>query len=153
MITPRIKSILQDVAPLTTLTVQGWVRSFRSNRFIALNDGSCMENLQCVIDFDSLPEEILKKITVGAALKITGTLQESEGKGQRVEIQATEVEILGVSDPETYPIQPKKHSLEFLRQNAHLRVRTNTFSAIMRVRSTLSFAVPHIVFCSLVTVF
>ncbi|MDO7715305.1 MAG: OB-fold nucleic acid binding domain-containing protein, partial [Flavobacteriaceae bacterium] len=141
MITPRIKSILQDVAPLTTLTVQGWVRSFRSNRFIALNDGSCMENLQCVIDFDSLPEEILKKITVGAALKITGTLQESEGKGQRVEIQATEVEILGVSDPETYPIQPKKHSLEFLRQNAHLRVRTNTFSAIMRVRSTLSFAV------------
>ena len=141
MITPRIKTILQDVAPLTNLTVQGWVRSFRSNRFIALNDGSCMENLQCVIDFNSLSEELLKKITVGAALKITGTLQESEGKGQRVEIQATEVVILGVSDPETYPIQPKKHSLEFLRQNAHLRVRTNTFSAIMRVRSTLSFAV------------
>lgn len=141
MITPRIKTILQDVAPLTNLTVQGWVRSFRSNRFIALNDGSCLENLQCVIDFDSLSEELLKKITVGAALKITGTLQESEGKGQRVEIQATEVVILGVSDPETYPIQPKKHSLEFLRQNAHLRVRTNTFSAIMRVRSALSFAV------------
>jgi len=141
MITPRIKTILQDVAPLTNLTVQGWVRSFRSNRFIALNDGSCMENLQCVIDFTSLSEELLKKITVGAALKITGTLQESEGKGQRVEIQATEVVILGVSDPETYPIQPKKHSLEFLRQNAHLRVRTNTFSAIMRVRSALSFAV------------
>ena len=118
MITPRIKTILQDVVPLTTLTVQGWVRSFRSNRFIALNDGSCMENLQCVIDFDSLSEELLKKITVGAALKITGMLQESEGKGQRVEVQVTEVEILGVSDPETYPIQPKKHSLEFLRQNA-----------------------------------
>src|SRR5210317_2606276 len=141
MITPRIKTILQDVAPLTNLTVQGWVRSFRSNRFIALNDGSCMENLQCVIDFNSLSEELLKKITVGAALKITGTLQESEGKGQRVEIQATEVVILGVSDPETYPIQPKKHSLEFLRENAHLRVRTNTFSSIFRIRSSISFAI------------
>jgi len=141
MITPRIKTVLKDIAPLTTLSIQGWVRSFRSNRFIALNDGSCIENIQCVIDFESFDEDLLKKISTGAALKITGLLQESQGKGQRVEIQATEVVVLGLSDPETYPIQPKKHSLEFLRQNAHLRVRTNTFSAIMRVRSALSFGV------------
>jgi asparaginyl-tRNA synthetase len=141
MITPRIKTVLKDTAPLTTLSVQGWVRSFRSNRFIALNDGSCIDNIQCVIDFESFDENLLKKISTGAALKITGLLQESQGKGQRVEIQATEVVVLGVSDPETFPIQPKKHSLEFLRQNAHLRVRTNTFSAIMRVRSALSFGV------------
>jgi asparaginyl-tRNA synthetase len=141
MITPRIKTVLKDTAPLTTLSVQGWVRSFRSNRFIALNDGSCIDNIQCVIDFESFDENLLKKISTGAALKITGLLQESQGKGQRVEIQATEVVVLGVSDPETFPIQPKKHSLEFLRQNAHLRVRTNTFSAVMRVRSALSFGV------------
>jgi asparaginyl-tRNA synthetase len=141
MITPRIKTVLKDTAPLTTLSVQGWVRSFRSNRFIALNDGSCIDNIQCVIDFESFDENLLKKISTGAALKITGLLQESQGKGQRVEIQATEVVVLGVSDPETFPVQPKKHSLEFLRQNAHLRVRTNTFSAIMRVRSALSFGV------------
>ncbi|MFT5021389.1 MAG: asparaginyl-tRNA synthetase [Flavobacteriaceae bacterium] len=141
MITPRIKTVLKDTAPLTTLSVQGWVRSFRSNRFIALNDGSCIDNIQCVIDFESFDENLLKKISTGAALKITGLLQESQGKGQRVEIQVTEVVVLGVSDPETFPIQPKKHSLEFLRQNAHLRVRTNTFSAIMRVRSALSFGV------------
>ena len=137
----KIKSLLKLPAIGQEVSVKGWVSMFRSNRFIALNDGSCLENLQCVIDFDSLSEELLKKITVGAALKITGTLKESEGKGQRVEIQATEVVILGVSDPETYPIQPKKHSLEFLREKAHLRVRTATFSAVMRVRSALAFGV------------
>lgn len=141
MTTPSIKTVLNNTAPLTKLSVQGWVRSFRSNRFIALNDGSCLESIQCVINFESFDELILKKITTGAALKVTGTLQESKGKGQRLEIQATDVVVLGVSDPDKYPIQPKKHSLEFLRQNAHLRVRTNTFSAIMRVRSALSFAV------------
>ncbi|MCW1953014.1 MAG: asparagine--tRNA ligase [Flavobacteriia bacterium] len=141
MTTPRIKTVLRDINPLTEITVQGWVRSFRSNRFIALNDGSCIESIQCVIDFESFDEGLLKKISTGAALKVSGVLQESQGKGQRVEIQANEVIVLGEADPETYPIQPKKHSLEFLRSNAHLRVRTNTFSAVMRLRSALSFAV------------
>ncbi len=141
MTTPRIKTVLREINPLTEITVQGWVRSFRSNRFIALNDGSCIENIQCVIDFESFDEGLLKKISTGAALKVSGVLQESQGKGQRVEIQANEVIVLGEADPETYPIQPKKHSLEFLRSNAHLRVRTNTFSSVMRLRSALSFAV------------
>ena len=141
MTTPRIKTVLRDINPLSEITVQGWVRSFRSNRFIALNDGSCIENIQCVIDFESFDEGLLKKISTGAALKVSGVLQESQGKGQRVEIQANEVIVLGEADPESYPIQPKKHSLEFLRSNAHLRVRTNTFSAVMRLRSALSFAV------------
>lgn len=123
------------------VNVKGWVRTFRNNQFIALNDGSTINNLQCVVDFENTPDEILKRITTGAALSITGTLNESQGKGQKVEIQVTELEILGDSDPEVYPIQPKKHSLEFLRENAHLRVRTNTFAAVMRVRSALSFAI------------
>lgn len=123
------------------VNVKGWVRTFRNNQFVALNDGSTINNLQCVVDFENTPDEILKRITTGAALSITGTLNESQGKGQKVEIQVTELEILGDSDPEVYPIQPKKHSLEFLRENAHLRVRTNTFAAVMRVRSALSFAI------------
>jgi len=121
--------------------VKGWVRTFRSNRFIALNDGSTIHNIQCVIDFESTREETLKRINTGAAIAIKGNLTESQGKGQTVEIQVSEIEILGDSNPDAYPIQPKKHSFEFLRENAHLRVRTNTFSAIMRVRSKLSFAV------------
>lgn len=126
---------------LQEVTVQGWVRTFRSNRFIALNDGSTIHNIQCVVDFENMDEQMLKRVTTSAALKITGTLTESQGKGQTVEIQVSQLEILGDSDPETYPIQPKKHSLEFLRENAHLRVRTNAFGAIMRVRSVLSFAI------------
>ena len=121
--------------------VKGWVRTFRGNRFIALNDGSTIHNIQCVIDFESTTEETLKRINTGAAIAIKGILTESQGKGQTVEIQVSEIEILGDSNPDAYPIQPKKHSFEFLRENAHLRVRTNTFSAIMRVRSKLSFAV------------
>jgi len=121
--------------------VKGWVRTFRSNRFIALNDGSTIHNIQCVIDFESTTEETLKRINTGAAIAIKGILTESQGKGQTVEIQVSEIEILGDSNPDAYPIQPKKHSFEFLRENAHLRLRTNTFSAIMRVRSKLSFAV------------
>ena len=121
--------------------VKGWVRTFRSNRFIALNDGSTIHNIQCVIDFESTTEETLKRINTGAAIAIKGNLTESQGKGQTVEIQVSEIEILGDSNPDAYPIQPKKHSFEFLRENAHLRLRTNTFSAIMRVRSKLSFAV------------
>ena len=123
------------------VTVRGWVRTFRANRFIALNDGSCLANLQCVVDFEKTPEEVLAEINTGAALEISGTLVESQGKGQLFEVQADSVTILGRSNPDEYPIQPKKHSLEFLREKAHLRVRTNTFAAVMRVRAALSFAV------------
>ncbi|MCC7521593.1 MAG: asparagine--tRNA ligase, partial [Flavobacteriaceae bacterium] len=121
--------------------IKGWVRTFRSNRFIALNDGSTIHNIQCVVDFENMDESLLKRITTSAALAITGTLVESKGSGQNVEIQVSKLEVLGDSNPEVYPIQPKKHSLEFLRENAHLRVRTNTFSAVMRVRSALAFAI------------
>ena len=119
----------------------GWVRTFRSNRFIAINDGSTLQNLQCVIDFENTDEKLLKEINTGACLKLTGKLEESQGKGQSVEVQVATIELLGSSDPNQYPIQPKKHSLEFLREKAHLRIRTSTFSAIMRVRSKLAFAV------------
>ena len=121
--------------------IKGWVRTFRANRFIALNDGSTIHNIQCVVDFENTDEALLKRITTGAAIHIKGLLIESQGKGQSVEIDVKTIHILGDSDPETYPIQPKKHSFEFLREHAHLRTRTNTFSAVMRLRSTLSFAI------------
>jgi asparaginyl-tRNA synthetase len=136
-----VSEILKSENFLQEIGVRGWVRTFRSNRFIALNDGSTLKNVQCVLDFENTPEEVLKRITTGAALEIKGTLSESKGSGQKVEIQVSEIEILGDSNPEEYPIQPKKHSMEFLRENAHLRVRTNTFGAVMRVRSALSFAI------------
>ena len=123
------------------VSVSGWVRTFRANRFIALNDGSCLNNIQCVVDFEKTKQEILKKITTGAALNIKGKVIESQGSQQSVEIMVVECKILGESNPEVYPIQPKKHSFEFLRENAHLRTRTNTFSAVMRIRSNLSFAI------------
>tara|TARA_R110002050_G_scaffold179118_3_gene312511 strand:+ start:178565 stop:179998 length:1434 start_codon:yes stop_codon:yes gene_type:complete len=136
-----IKELLSTSLSLQEVTVNGWVKTFRSNRFIALNDGSTINNIQCVVDFEAFDEDLLKKVSTGAALKIKGTLVESQGKGQNVEIQVKELIVLGTSDPDTYPIQPKKHSLEFLREKAHLRVRTNTFAAVMRVRSALSFAI------------
>lgn len=123
------------------VTISGWVRTFRSNRFIALNDGSCLSSIQCVVDYENLDEEVLKKINTGAALKISGVLTASQGRGQAVEIQVNKLEVLGEADPDKYPIQPKKHSLEFLREKAHLRVRTNTFSAVMRISSALAFAI------------
>ena len=123
------------------VSISGWVRTFRANRFIALNDGSCLSNIQCVVDFEKTDQEILKKITTGAALNIKGKVIESQGSQQNVEIVVDECEILGESNAEAYPIQPKKHSFEFLRENAHLRTRTNTFSAVMRIRSNLSFAI------------
>lgn len=141
MKTANIKNILSQGVVHSKVSLKGWVKSFRSNRFIALNDGSTLSNLQCVIDFEATDEALIKKISVGAAIAVEGTLEKSQGKGQAIEIQVSSIEILGASDPETYPIQPKKHSLEFLREKAHLRVRTNTFSAIMRVRAALSFAV------------
>ena len=136
-----VKDLLNNTKTLQEVTAKGWVRTFRNSQFIALNDGSTLQNIQCVVDFENTPEATLKRITTGAAVCVSGTLQESQGKGQNVEIQVSKIEILGDSDAEKYPMQPKKHSLEFLRENAHLRVRTNAFSAIMRVRSTLAFAV------------
>ena len=123
------------------VVLKGWVRTFRANRFIAVNDGSTINNLQCVVDFEQFDENLLKRVNTGSAIAVKGTLVESQGKGQAYEIQVTSLEVLGDSNPEEYPIQPKKHSFEFLREQAHLRVRTNTFSAVMRIRATLSFAV------------
>lgn len=122
-------------------TVKGWVRTFRNNQFIALNDGSCLANLQVVVEFENMDPSVLKRITTGAALSIVGILKPSQGKGQTVELMATDVEILGDCDAEVYPLQPKRHSLEFLREIAHLRFRTNTFSAVFRVRHALAFAI------------
>ena len=137
----KIKALLTTAPEGQTVTVRGWVRTFRANRFIALNDGSTLDNLQCVVDFENFDDNILKNISTGAALKITGNFVESQGKGQTAEIQVEEIHIYGTADPDTYPIQPKKHSFEFLREKAHLRVRTATFSAVMRVRAALSFGV------------
>lgn len=137
----KIKDLLNSVATVREVNAKGWVRTFRNNQFIALNDGSTINNIQCVVDFENTPEETLKRITTGAAISVTGNLVESKGAGQKFEIQVTNLQILGDSDAEKFPMQPKKHSLEFLRENAHLRVRTNAFGAIMRVRSVLSFAV------------
>jgi asparaginyl-tRNA synthetase len=136
-----IKELLERSPINQSVTLMGWVRTFRSNRFIALNDGSTLTNLQCVVDFEQLDEAVLNAIHTGTAIKVEGELVESQGRGQTVEVQVSSLIILGGSDPEKYPIQPKKHSLEFLREKAHLRIRTNTFAAIMRVRSALAFAV------------
>lgn len=137
----KVKDLLNSTKSVDEVSVKGWVRTFRNNQFIALNDGSVIHNIQCVVDFENTPAETLKRVTTGAAVSIQGNLVESKGSGQKYEIQVTNLEILGDSDPEKYPMQPKKHSLEFLRENAHLRVRTNVFGAVMRVRSVLSFAV------------
>ena len=136
-----VAELLNSTSFLQEIELKGWVKTFRANRFIALNDGSTLQNIQCVVDFEKTDETLLKRITTGAAVHIKGQLVESQGKGQNVEIQVNTLAVLGDSDPETYPIQPKKHSFEFLRENAHLRVRTQTFSAVMRLRSALSFAI------------
>ncbi|SDG61566.1 asparagine--tRNA ligase [Winogradskyella thalassocola] len=141
MTSKTVAQLLSQDVTLQDVSIKGWVRTFRANRFIALNDGSTINNIQCVVDFENFDEALLKRVTTGAAIHVTGELVESQGKGQSVEIVVKSLEILGDSDPETYPIQPKKHSFEFLRENAHLRTRTNTFSAVMRLRSSLSFAV------------
>ncbi len=141
MMTKTVAELLSQNVTFQDVTVKGWVRTFRANRFIALNDGSTLNNLQCVVDFENFDEALLKRITTGAAIEVSGELVESQGKGQSFEIQVKRLNILGDSDPETYPIQPKKHSFEFLRENAHLRTRTNTFGAVMRLRSSLSFAI------------
>ncbi|MFI8378443.1 asparagine--tRNA ligase [Leeuwenhoekiella sp. NPDC079379] len=139
-----IVHILKEEPKGHEIIVRGWVRSFRANRFIALNDGSTINNLQCVVDFENTDPALLKRITVGAAIMVTGNLIESQGGGQTVEVDVKEVKILGDADPEEVKLtilQPKRHTLEKLREQAHLRVRTNTFGAVMRLRSKLSFAV------------
>ena len=128
----------------TKVSVKGWVRSRRGNKFIqfiALNDGSTIRNLQVVVNLEQFDEEMLKPITTGSSLHVEGTLVESQGKGQTVEIQAETIEVYGTADPETYPLQKKGHTLEFLREKAHLRMRTNTFGAVFRIRHHLAFAV------------
>src|ERR1041384_3410889 len=129
----KIKAVLGLKPEGQEITVKGWVRTFRNNQFIALNDGSTNDNLQVVASLGEFDEEMLKRITTGASLKVEGELIPSLGKGQKVELKVKSIEILGDSDPEKYPLQPKKHSLEFLRQIAHLRFRTNTFGAVFRV--------------------
>jgi len=136
----RIKDLFHSETE-RTYTVMGWVRTFRNNQFVALNDGSCLANLQVVVDFENTESGVLKRITTGSALKIEGKLISSLGKGQSVELIVINLEILGDCDAEIYPLQPKKHSLEFLREIAHLRFRTNTFSAIFRVRHALAFGI------------
>jgi asparaginyl-tRNA synthetase len=121
--------------------VKGWVRTFRNNQFIAINDGSTINNIQAVVELNSQPEELLKRVTTGACVAITGLLIPSPAKGQAVEVKVISLDILGDSDPEKFPLQPKKHSLEFLREIAHLRSRTNTIGAVMRVRHAMAFAV------------
>lgn len=138
----KIKEILQAGKTDYAVNVKGWVRSFRNNQFIAFNDGSCMANLQVVIDSNNMDEVLLKNITSGAALNISGTVVASQGKGQTVEVKADTVELYGACDPEQYPLQLKNRpSLEYLREIAHLRFRTNTFSAVFRVRHTLAYAI------------
>ena len=137
----KIKELLTWEPNNQEVTVMGWVRTFRNNQFVALNDGSTNTNLQVVIALDQYGDEVLKRITTSSSLKVTGTVIPSLGKGQKLEIKATDIEILGDSDAEKYPLQPKKHSLEFLREKAHLRFRTNTFGSVFRVRHSLAFAV------------
>lgn len=141
-----IKNLLGDYKKLLhhDITVQGWVRAFRSNRFIALNDGSTIENLQVVVDFENFDEETIKNIKTASSLKITGEVVESQGAGQSIEIVAKKIQILGdnfAEEMEKTVLQPKKHSLEVLREQAHLRFRTNLFGAVFRVRSAVSFAI------------
>ncbi|MGZ6519904.1 MAG: asparagine--tRNA ligase, partial [Bacteroidia bacterium] len=137
----KVKELLNSTAYGTEVTVMGWVRTFRNNQFIAINDGSTINNIQAVVDFENTDETLLKRLTTGAAISITGELIESLGKGQKVEVKVKQLEILGDSDAEKFPLQPKKHSLEFLREIAHLRFRTNTFNAVFKVRHALAFAI------------
>ncbi|QNF31642.1 asparagine--tRNA ligase [Adhaeribacter swui] len=140
----KVAELLQGTAVGQDVLLKGWVRTKRGNKFvnfIAVNDGSTINNMQVVADVQQFNEESLKDITTGACVAVTGTLVESQGKGQTVEVQAKTIEVLGLADVETYPLQKKGHSLEFLREIAHLRPRTNTFGAVLRIRHAMSYAV------------
>ncbi len=144
MRSPRIAELLCSKATDTEVVVKGWVRTKRGNKnvaFIALNDGSCQNNIQIVVDLSKISEEELKGVTTGACIRVDGTLVASMGAGQGVEVQASAIEIYGAADPETYPLQKKGHSLEFLRDIAYLRPRTNTFGAVLRIRHAMAFAI------------
>src|SRR5688572_404274 len=137
----KIKELLVQEPAGQEVTVMGWVRTFRNNQFIALNDGSTNNNIQVVVKLGSQDDDLLKRITTSASLKVSGTVVPSLGKGQKMDLKAEAIEVLGDSDAEKYPLQPKKHSLEFLREIAHLRFRTNTFGSVFRIRHSLAFAV------------
>ncbi len=137
----KIKELLASLPTGKEVKAQGWVRTFRNNQFIAINDGSTIQNIQAVLTLSMFDESLLKRITTGACISIEGELVASLGKGQAVEIKVRLLEILGDCDAEKFPLQPKKHSLEFLREIAHLRSRTNTISAVMRIRHAMAFAI------------
>ena len=140
----KIKDLLISTEYGKEVTIKGWVRTKRESKtvaFVALNDGSIIHNIQSVFDMVNFNEDTLKDVHTGACVRITGTLVQSQGKGQSVEIQATAIEIYGTADPETFPLQKKGHTLEFLREIAHLRPRTNTFGAVLRMRHAMSFAI------------
>ena len=136
-----IKELLKGKEIGTSVLVKGWVRFFRSNRFIVINDGSTIHNIQAVIDLEKVSAEQTKGISVGSCVEVYGVLASSSGSGQAVEILVDKFSVLGEADPEKYPLQPKKHSLEFLREIGHLRPRTNTFSAVFRLRHAMTFAI------------
>ncbi|MGB0888496.1 MAG: asparagine--tRNA ligase [Vicingaceae bacterium] len=137
----KIAALLNKSKIGSEVMIKGWVRTFRSKRFIAINDGSTINNIQAVIDFENEEEAQLKRITTGASIQVIGEVVESQGSGQSIEIVVKSFQILGDANPEEYPLQPKKHSLEYLREIAHLRPRTNTFAAILRVRHAMTFAI------------
>ena len=140
----KISTLLQTEKVDCAVNVKGWVRTRRGSKhvsFIALNDGSTINSIQIVAESENFNEDLLKQITTGACITVDGILVKSQGSGQKVEITAKNIDILGAADADEYPLQPKKHSLEFLREKAHLRFRTNTFSAVFRVRHALSFAI------------
>ena len=139
-----IKNIINDQGINKNIEINGWVRTKRGSKnvsFISINDGSTIKNLQIVAEASKFKEDYLKKINTGACIKVFGEIKKSEGKEQKIEIVANKILLLGKADPEEYPLQPKKHSLEFLREKAHLRFRTNTFSAVFRIRHALTFAI------------
>jgi len=140
----KIEEILRDGKTGSTVLVKGWVRAFRSNRFIQVNDGSTIKNIQAVVDFENFDAQLLKRVTTAASVAITGELVASQGAGQALEIQVSSLEILGDANPDEVQktvMQPKKHSMEFLREQAHLRFRTNTFGAVFRIRHAVSYAI------------
>ena len=137
----KVQEIYDSPSIDSEINLGGWVKAFRANKFIELNDGSTIKNIQCVVNEGIIDEDIIKRISVGCSLIITGILVNSIGKGQSFEINVLNIKLLGESDPEKYPIQPKKHSFEFLREQAHLRIRTSTFSSVMRIRSKLAFSI------------
>ena len=136
-----IRKLLATEASGQEVELNGWIRTFRSNRFLSINDGSTINSIQAVVDFENTDENILKKLNTGASVNIKGKLVPSQGRGQAVEIVVSELDVLGEADPDQYPLQPKRHSLEFLREKAHLRFRTNTFSAVFRLRHAMTFAI------------